>query len=270
MSDTLIEAPEALDESKFVTFDGSPFQLYQPYSPAGDQPEAIKTLVEGIEDGLSFQTLLGVTGSGKTFTMANVIARMGRPAIVFAPNKTLAAQLYAGIPRVFPAQRRRVFRLVLRLLPAGSVRSAARPVHRKGLVDQRAHRADAPVRHQEPAGAARRGDRGDRFGDLRYRQSVGISQDDSDAAHRRQARPARHHRAPDRDAVQPQRSRFPARLVSRARRHDRYFPGGARRNGGARRAFRRRNRVDAALRSAHRAACGTRFRASPSIRRRIT
>jgi excinuclease ABC subunit B len=103
MSDTpLAEVPEALDESKFVTFDGSPFQLYQPYPPAGDQPTAIATLVEGIEDGLSFQTLLGVTGSGKTFTMANVIARMGRPAIVFAPNKTLAAQLYAEFREFFP------------------------------------------------------------------------------------------------------------------------------------------------------------------------
>ncbi|KQR74667.1 excinuclease ABC subunit B [Burkholderia sp. Leaf177] len=103
MSDTpLIEAAETLDESKFVTFEGSPFQLYQPYPPAGDQPTAIATLVEGIEDGLSFQTLLGVTGSGKTFTMANVIARMGRPAIVFAPNKTLAAQLYAEFREFFP------------------------------------------------------------------------------------------------------------------------------------------------------------------------
>ncbi|MDR5854191.1 excinuclease ABC subunit UvrB [Caballeronia sp. LZ062] len=102
MSDTLIEAPDALDESKFVTFDGSPFQLYQPYPPAGDQPGAIATLVEGVEDGLSFQTLLGVTGSGKTFTMANVIARLGRPAIVFAPNKTLAAQLYAEFREFFP------------------------------------------------------------------------------------------------------------------------------------------------------------------------
>ncbi len=103
MSDTpLVAAAETLDESKFITFEGSPFQLYQPYPPAGDQPTAIATLVEGIEDGLSFQTLLGVTGSGKTFTMANVIARMGRPAIVFAPNKTLAAQLYAEFREFFP------------------------------------------------------------------------------------------------------------------------------------------------------------------------
>src|SRR6478736_2336113 len=102
MSDTLIASPEELDESKFVTFKDSPFQLYQPYPPAGDQPTAIEQLVEGVEDGLSFQTLLGVTGSGKTYTMANVIARLGRPAIVFAPNKTLAAQLYSEFREFFP------------------------------------------------------------------------------------------------------------------------------------------------------------------------
>lgn len=89
-------------EGKFVTFDNSPFQLYQPFEPSGDQPEAIDKLVEGIEDGLSYQTLLGVTGSGKTYTMANVIARLGRPAIVFAPNKTLAAQLYSEFREFFP------------------------------------------------------------------------------------------------------------------------------------------------------------------------
>ncbi len=98
----LSEVESPLDESKFVTFPGSPFRLYQPFSPAGDQPEAIAKLVEGFADGLSFQTLLGVTGSGKTYTMANVIARMGRPAIVFAPNKTLAAQLYSEFRDFFP------------------------------------------------------------------------------------------------------------------------------------------------------------------------
>lgn len=85
-----------------VTFPDSPFKLHQPFPPAGDQPTAIDGLVEGINDGLSFQTLLGVTGSGKTYTMANVIARAGRPAIVFAPNKTLAAQLYSEFREFFP------------------------------------------------------------------------------------------------------------------------------------------------------------------------
>ncbi|MCE3261446.1 MAG: excinuclease subunit [Pseudoduganella sp.] len=85
-----------------ITFPDSPYRLHQPFPPAGDQPTAIDSLCEGIEDGLSFQTLLGVTGSGKTYTMANVIARMGRPAIVFAPNKTLAAQLYSEFREFFP------------------------------------------------------------------------------------------------------------------------------------------------------------------------
>ena len=85
-----------------MQFPDSPFQLFQPYPPAGDQPTAINELVEGIHDGEAYQTLLGVTGSGKTFTMANVIARLGRPAIVFAPNKTLAAQLYSEFREFFP------------------------------------------------------------------------------------------------------------------------------------------------------------------------
>jgi len=87
---------------EFATFADSPFQLFLPYAPAGDQPQAIDQLVEGVADGLTYQTLLGVTGSGKTFTMANVIARLGRPAIVFAPNKTLAAQLYSEFREFFP------------------------------------------------------------------------------------------------------------------------------------------------------------------------
>jgi excinuclease ABC subunit B len=102
MPDVAVVTPEAPAQGEFVSYPGSPFQLYQPYAPAGDQPAAIEQLVEGIEDGLSFQTLLGVTGSGKTYTMANVIARIGRPAIVFAPNKTLAAQLYSEFREFFP------------------------------------------------------------------------------------------------------------------------------------------------------------------------
>ncbi|MGC4365844.1 excinuclease ABC subunit UvrB [Hydrogenophaga sp. R2] len=94
--------PESPPEGEFVRFPGSPFELFLPYPPAGDQPEAIDKLVEGVNDGEVFQTLLGVTGSGKTFTMANVIARLGRPAIVFAPNKTLAAQLYSEFREFFP------------------------------------------------------------------------------------------------------------------------------------------------------------------------
>ncbi|MDZ4356566.1 MAG: excinuclease ABC subunit UvrB [Variovorax sp.] len=89
-------------QGEFIRYPDSPFELFQPYPPAGDQPKAIDGLVAGVLDGEVYQTLLGVTGSGKTFTMANVIARLGRPAIVFAPNKTLAAQLYSEFREFFP------------------------------------------------------------------------------------------------------------------------------------------------------------------------
>ncbi len=105
MPETMEVIPEAADSAgvgQFIRFPDSPFELFQPYLPAGDQPQAIDKLVEGARDGEAFQTLLGVTGSGKTFTMANVIARLGRPAIVFAPNKTLAAQLYSEFREFFP------------------------------------------------------------------------------------------------------------------------------------------------------------------------
>jgi excinuclease ABC subunit B len=101
MSD-LSEVIEENPQGEFISFPDSPFELFLPYPPAGDQPAAIEKLVEGVRDGEVFQTLLGVTGSGKTFTMANVIARLGRPAIVFAPNKTLAAQLYSEFREFFP------------------------------------------------------------------------------------------------------------------------------------------------------------------------
>jgi excinuclease ABC subunit B len=85
-----------------ITYPDSPFRLHQPFPPAGDQPTAIAQLLEGLDDGLAYQTLLGVTGSGKTYTMANVIAKMGRPALILAPNKTLAAQLYSEMREFFP------------------------------------------------------------------------------------------------------------------------------------------------------------------------
>ncbi|HVB47686.1 MAG TPA: excinuclease ABC subunit UvrB [Burkholderiales bacterium] len=93
---------DAARVANVLTFAGSPYRLHELYLPAGDQPEAIAKLVEGVQDGLAFQTLLGVTGSGKTYTMANAIARLGRPAMVLAPNKTLAAQLYAEFREFFP------------------------------------------------------------------------------------------------------------------------------------------------------------------------
>src|SRR3990167_2260627 len=78
------------------------FQLQAPFHPSGDQPQAIQQLVEGLRAGLAYQTLLGVTGSGKTFTIANVIQHIERPALILAPNKTLAAQFYAEMREFFP------------------------------------------------------------------------------------------------------------------------------------------------------------------------
>jgi excinuclease ABC subunit B len=85
-----------------IEYDNRPFKINTPNTPKGDQPTAIKQLVEGLEDGLSFQTLLGATGTGKTFTMAQVIATTNRPALVIAPNKTLCAQLYSEMKSFFP------------------------------------------------------------------------------------------------------------------------------------------------------------------------
>ena len=78
------------------------FELVSAYQPTGDQPEAIRQLVEGVNAGITFQTLLGVTGSGKTFTMANVIEQVKKPTLILSHNKTLAAQLYAEFKQFFP------------------------------------------------------------------------------------------------------------------------------------------------------------------------
>ena len=82
-----------------------PFKLHAPFAPTGDQPQAIQKLTEGVLDGIRTQVLLGVTGSGKTFTMANVIQNVGRPTLVIAHNKTLAAQLWGEFRAFFPENR---------------------------------------------------------------------------------------------------------------------------------------------------------------------
>ena len=119
------------------------FELVAPYKPTGDQPRAIEKLTEGVLAGRKEQALLGVTGSGKTFTMANVIANVNRPTLVLAHNKTLAAQLCSGVPGIFPAQRCGVFCQLLRLLPAGGLYRPHGHLYRKGFGDQRRDR-EAP------------------------------------------------------------------------------------------------------------------------------
>ncbi len=91
-----------MNEVEYKKYPNSPYELALPFEPSGDQPKAIEQLIDGINRNEKFQTLLGVTGSGKTFTIANVIAQTGRPAIVMAPNKTLAAQLYSEFKEFFP------------------------------------------------------------------------------------------------------------------------------------------------------------------------
>jgi excinuclease ABC subunit B len=123
------------------------FKLVSQYQPTGDQPKAIAQLVEGLGRGYKEQALLGVTGSGKTFTMANVIAQVNRPTLVLAHNKTLAAQLCSSLRSFFPGKRRGILRQLLRLLPAGSLYRQHRYLYREGLQHQRRNRKAAPLRH---------------------------------------------------------------------------------------------------------------------------
>ena len=115
------------------------FHLVTSFTPKGDQPQAIRKLLAGVRAGYPHQVLLGVTGSGKTFTIANVVAQLNLPTLVLAPNKTLAAQLYGEFQEFFPGQRGGVFRQLLRLLSAGGLRPAGRPLHRERLLHQRSH-----------------------------------------------------------------------------------------------------------------------------------
>ena len=233
-----------------ITFPDSPYELHQPFEPAGDQPEAIDKLTEGLTDGLSFQTLLGVTGSGKTYTMANVIARTGRPALVLAPNKTLAAQLYSEFREFFPNNAVEYFVSYYDYYQPEAYVPVARPLHREGQLDQRAHRADAAVGDEGDSRAAGLHHRGDGVGDLRHRRPDRIPQHDPARAAGRQAVAARRDQAADRDAVPALGARLQARHVPRARRRARHLPGGKRRERGARLAVRRRGRVAAAVRPA--------------------
>jgi excinuclease ABC subunit B len=89
-------------EDTFVQSEQKCFKLHSEYAPTGDQPQAIEQLVKGFQEGNQFQTLLGVTGSGKTFTMANVIAALNKPTLIISHNKTLAAQLYGEFKEYFP------------------------------------------------------------------------------------------------------------------------------------------------------------------------
>ena len=244
--------PGNRSKGEFITFPGSPFELFQPYPPAGDQPQAIEKLVEGVQDGEVFQTLLGVTGSGKTFTMANVIARLGRPAIVFAPNKTLAAQLYSEFREFFPKNAVEYFvsyydyyqpeayvpQRDLFIEKDSSINEHIEQMRlsaTKSVLERRDTVIVATVSAIYGIGAP------EDYTQMRFICRVGdkIGQRDIIA-------PADPH------AVQPQRAGLLARHLPRARRHHRRLPGRAQRTGDPHGAVRRRDRVAAAVRPAHR------------------
>ena len=109
------------------------FELVSEYQPTGDQPKAIADLVAGFKEGNQFETLLGVTGSGKTFTMANVIQQLNKPTLIIAHNKTLAAQLYGEMKEFFPHNAVEYFVL----LPAGGLCPIFRHLHCEGFRHQR-------------------------------------------------------------------------------------------------------------------------------------
>ncbi len=157
---------------------GRPFALSSEFRPAGDQPQAIDELCAGIARDDRDQVLLGVTGSGKTFTMAQVIARTGRPAIILAPNKTLGRAALRRDEELLSRQRGRIFRLVLRLLPARGLRPAHRHLCRKGIVAERGDRPDAPFGDPGDPRAPRRDRRRQRFVHLRHRLGRDLFADD--------------------------------------------------------------------------------------------
>ena len=126
------------------------FQLTSKFQPAGDQPQAIAKLVEGFRDGRPYQTLLGATGTGKTFTASNVIAQLGKPTLVLAHNKTLAAQLYKEFKAFFPHNAVHYFVSYYDYYQPEAYIPQRDIYIEKDALDQREHRPPPPGRHQRP------------------------------------------------------------------------------------------------------------------------
>ena len=247
-----VRDPSVATSGRFVDFPGSPFQLFQPYAPAGDQSPAIAQLVDGVADGLSYQTLLGVTGSGKTFTMANVIAQLGRPAIVFAPNKTLAAQLYSEFREFFPKNAVEYF------VSYYDYYQPEAYVPQRDLYIEKDSSINDHIEQMRLSATKSLLERRDVVIVATVSAIYGIG-NPSDyhkmvmtIRARRQDGPARRDRAADPHAVHAQRDRLQPRHVSRARRHDRRLPGRAQRTRAAHRVVRRRGGVAVAARPAER------------------
>ena len=253
-----------------VTFPGSPFRLHRPFAARRGPARGHRGAGGGPERRARLPDAAGRHRLGQDLHDGQR-HRPHRPAGAGdrAQQDAGGAALLRDA-RVLPGERRRVLRLLLRLLPARGLRPLARPLHREGQLDQRAHRAAAPVGHQERAGAPRHGDRGDGVVHLRHRRPGGLPGDAPHPARARSRLPARPPAPPGGDAVHAQRHRLPARHLPRARRHDRHLPRGAGRDGAARLALRRRDRVAHALRPAHRAPRAEASRASRCTRRATT
>ena len=223
-------------------FPDSPFRLHQTFAPAGDQPEAIEKLTEGVRDGLAYQTLLGVTGSGKTYTMAHVIARLGCPALILAPNKTLAAQLYSEMREFFPENAVEYF------VSYYDYYQPEAYVPSKDLYIEKDSSINEHIEQMRLSATKSLLERRDTIIVARSPRIYGIG-DPVDyhgmilhLREREKLTPARRDPAPVRDAVRAQRLRVPARHLPRARRRARHLPGGELRDRGARDALRRRGR----------------------------
>ncbi|STV92627.1 excinuclease ABC subunit B [Klebsiella michiganensis] len=197
-----------------------PFKLHSAFRPSGDQPEAIRRLEEGLEDGLAHQTLLGVTGSGKTFTIANVIADLQRPTMVLAPNKTLAAQLYGEMKEFFPENAVEYFVSYYDYYqPEAYVPSSDTFIEKDASVNEH-------IEQMRLSATKALLERRDVVVVASVSAIYGLGDPDlylkmmlaSDGRH--DYRPARYFAPPGRAAVYPQRSGLPARYLPRARRGD--------------------------------------------------
>ena len=219
---------------------GIKFKLVSEYEPAGDQPTAIKELVEGVRANERDQVLLGVTGSGKTFTMAKVIEAVQRPALILAPNKTLAAQLYAEMKSFFPENAVEYFVSYYDYYqPEAYIPRTDTYIEKDSSVNEEIDR----MRHSATRAILERDDViivASRVLHLRHRLGRDLFRHRGVDAARAQGRPAGGDPESRRAAIPPQRRQFHARRVPRARRHDRHLPGASGRPRLAHRAVRRR------------------------------
>ena len=260
--DTLTTAPQ--DPRRAKLEGGKPFKLVSEFEPAGDQPTAIAELVEGVRAGERNQVLLGATGTGKTFTAAKIIEATQRPAIILAPNKTLAAQLYGEFKGFFPENAVEYFVSYYDYYQPEAYVAAHRHLHRERKPDQRPDRPDAPLGDPGAAGTRRRHHR--RLGLLHLRHRLGrdLRRDDPGPDRRPQLSAAPGDRRPRHPAVPAQRQRLRPRQLPRPRRHPRDLARPPRRPRLAALLLRRGARIDRRVRSADRRA--DRFaRADPGL-----